>query len=63
VALRVKSRALTLKGSCELSMEHPDKAEQYFLEAINIMMDGVTQTNDYWLAHHRTDVRYHRIYI
>jgi hypothetical protein len=44
-------------------MEHPDKAEQYFLEAINIMMDGVTQTNDYWLAHHRTDVRYHRIYI
>ena len=49
VALRVKSRALTLKGGCELSMEHPDKAEQYFLEAINIMMDGVTQTNDYWV--------------
>ena len=49
VALRVKSRALTLKGSCELNMEHPDKAEQYFLEAIDIMMDGVTHTNDYWV--------------
>ena len=49
VALRVKSRALTLKGSCELSMEHPDKAEQYFLEAIDIMMDGVKQTDDYWV--------------
>ena len=49
VALRVKSRALTLKGSCELNMNHPDKAEQYFLEAINIMMDGVTQTDDYWV--------------
>ena len=49
VALRVKSRALTLKGGCELNMKHPDKAEQYFLEAINIMMDGVTHTNDYWV--------------
>jgi AraC-like DNA-binding protein len=49
VALRVKSRALTLKGSCELNMEHPDKAEQYFLEAIDIMMDGVKHTNDYWV--------------
>ena len=49
VALRVKSRALTLKGSCELSMEHPDKAEQYFLEAIDIMMEGVTHTDDYWV--------------
>ena len=49
VALRVKSRALTLKGSCELNMNHPDKAEQYFLEAINIMLDGVKQTDDYWV--------------
>lgn len=49
VALRVKSRALTLKGSCELNMEHPDKAEQYFLEAIDIMMDGVKHTDDYWV--------------
>jgi AraC-like DNA-binding protein len=49
VALRVKSRALTLKGGCELNMKHPDKAEQYFLEAINIMMDGVTHTDDYWV--------------
>ena len=49
VALRVKSRALTLKGSCELNMDHPDKAEQYFLEAINIMLDGVTHTDDYWV--------------
>ena len=49
VALRVKSRALTLKGSCELNMDHPDKAEQYFLEAINIMLDGVKHTDDYWV--------------
>ncbi len=49
VALRVKSRALTLKGSCELNMDHPDKAEQYYLEAINIMLDGVTHTDDYWV--------------
>lgn len=49
VALRVKSRALTLKGSCELNTNHPDKAEQYFLEAINIMLDGVKQTDDYWV--------------
>ena len=50
VALRVKSRALVLKGGCELDMEHPDKAEQYYLEGIDIMMDGVTQTNDYWVV-------------
>ena len=49
IALRVKSRALVLKGGCELDMEHPDKAEQYYLEGIDIMMDGVTQTNDYWV--------------
>ncbi len=49
VALRVKSRALTLKGSCELNMDHPDKAEQYYLEAINIMLEGVKQTDDYWV--------------
>jgi AraC-like DNA-binding protein len=49
VALRVKSRALTLKGGCELDMKHPDKAEQYFLEGIDIMMNGVTHTNDYWV--------------
>lgn len=49
VALRVKSRALTLKGSCELNMDHPNKAEQYYLEAINIMLDGVTHTDDYWV--------------
>ena len=47
VALRVKSRALVLKGSCELDMGHPDKAEQYYLEGIDIMMDGVTHTDDY----------------
>lgn len=49
VATRVKSRALTLKGCCELNMNHLDKAEQYFLEAINIMLDGVKHTDDYWV--------------
>ena len=49
VALRVKSRALTLKGDCEQNMNHLDKAEQYFLEAIDIMMDGVKHTDDYWV--------------
>ena len=49
VALRVKSRALVLKGGCELDMKHPDKAEQYYLEGIDIMMNGVTHTNDYWV--------------
>ena len=49
VALRVKSRALVLKGGCELDMGHPDKAEQYYLEGIDIMMDGVTHTDDYWV--------------
>ena len=49
VALRVKSRALVLKGGCELEMEHPDKAEQYYLEGIDIMMNGVTHTDDYWV--------------
>jgi tetratricopeptide (TPR) repeat protein len=47
VALRVKSRALTFKGDCEYHLEHPDEAERYYLESINLMMDGVTQSDDY----------------
>ena len=47
VALRVKSRALTFKGDCEYHLEHPDEAERYYLESINMMMDGVTHTDDY----------------
>ena len=49
VALRVKSRALTFKGDCEYHLGHPDEAERYYLESINLMMDGVTHTDDYWV--------------
>ena len=49
VALRVKSRALTFKGDCEHHLNHPDEAERYYLESINLMMDGVTQSDDYWV--------------
>ena len=49
VALRVKSRALTFKGDCEYHLEHPDEAERYYLESINLMMDGVKQSDDYWV--------------
>ena len=49
VALRVKSRALTFKGDCEHHLDHPDEAERYYLESINLMMDGVTQSDDYWV--------------
>ena len=49
VALRVKSRALTFKADCEFHLEHPDEAERYYLESINLMMDGVTQSDDYWV--------------
>ena len=49
VALRVKSRALTFKGDCEYHLDHPDEAERYYLESINLMMDGVTQSDDYWV--------------
>ena len=49
VALRVKSRALTFKGDCEYHLEHPDEAERYYLESINLMMDGVKHSDDYWV--------------
>jgi AraC-like DNA-binding protein len=49
VALRVKSRALTFKGDCEHHLGHPDEAERYYLESINLMMDSVTQSDDYWV--------------
>ena len=49
VALRVKSRALTFKGDCEYHLGHPDEAERYYLESINLMMDGVKQSDDYWV--------------
>ena len=49
VALRVKSRALTFKGDCEYHLGHPDEAERYYLESINMMMDGVTHSDDYWV--------------
>ena len=48
VALRVKSRALTSKGDCEKNLGHPDEAERYYLEAINLMMD-VKHSDDYWV--------------
>ena len=49
VALRVKSRALTFKGDCEYHLEHPDEAERYYLEGIDLMMEGVTHPDDYWV--------------
>ena len=49
VALRVKSRALTSKGDCEKDLGHPDEAERFYLEAIDLMMDGVKHSDDYWV--------------
>ena len=49
VALRVKCRALTFKGDCEFRMGHPDEAERYYLECINLMMEGVKHPDDYWV--------------
>ena len=49
VALRVKSRALTFKGDCEYHLEHPDEAERYYLEGIDLMMEGVKHPDDYWV--------------
>ncbi len=47
-ALRIKSRALTIKGDCEKDMGHMEEAERYYLEGIDLMM-GVTQPKDYWI--------------
>ena len=49
VALRVKSRALTFKGDCEYHLEHPDEAERFYLEGIDLMMEGVKHPDDYWV--------------
>ena len=48
VALRIKSRALTIKGDCEKDMGHLEEAERYYLEGIDLMM-GVVQPKDYWI--------------
>ena len=48
VAMRVKSRALISKGDCEKNLGHPDEAERYYLEAIDLMMD-VKHSDDYWV--------------
>ena len=49
VALRVKSHALTFKGECEKHLGHPDKAEHYYLEGINLMIDSVKHPSDFWV--------------
>ena len=49
MALRIKSRALTVKGDCEKNMGHLEEAERYYLDGIDLMM-GVTQPKDYWIA-------------
>lgn len=49
VALRVKSRALTFKADCEKDLGHPDRAERFYLEGVDLMMDGVKNANDYWV--------------
>lgn len=50
VALRVKSRALISKGDCEKNLGHPNEAERFYLEAIDLMMDGVKHSDDYWVV-------------
>ena len=47
-ALRIKSRALTVKGDCEKDMGHMEEAERYYLDGIDLMM-GVTEPKDYWI--------------
>ena len=47
-ALRIKSRALTVKGDCEKNMGHLEEAERYYLEGIDLMM-GVVEPKDYWI--------------
>jgi len=49
MVLRIKSRALTVKGDCEKNMGHMEEAERYYLEGIDLMM-GVVQPKDYWIA-------------
>ena len=48
MALRIKSRALTVKGDCEKNMGHLEEAERYYLEGIDLMM-GVVEPKDYWI--------------
>ena len=48
VALRIKSRALTVKGDCEKHLGHIEEAERYYLEGVDLMM-GVTLPKDYWI--------------
>ena len=48
LALRIKSRALTVKGDCEKDMGHMEEAERYYLEGIDLIM-GVTEPKDYWI--------------
>jgi len=50
VALRVKSRALIAKGDCEKDLGHPDETERFYLEAIDLMMDSVKHSDDYWVT-------------
>ena len=48
LALRIKSRALTVKGDCEKDMGHMEEAERYYLDGIDLMMD-ITAPKDYWI--------------
>lgn len=49
VALRVKSRAMVFKGDCEKDLGHIEEAERFYLEGVNLMMEGVPYSNDYWV--------------
>ena len=49
VALRMKSHMLIFKGECEKNLGHIDEAERYYLEGIDLMMDGMSHPNDYWV--------------
>ena len=47
--LGVKSRLLIFKGDCEKDMGHMEKAERYYLEGINLLIDSITSPKDYWV--------------
>ena len=48
VALRMKSHSLIFKGECENNLGHPDEAEPFYLEGIDLMMEGMTAPNGFW---------------
>ena len=48
VALRMKSHSLIFKGECESNLGHPEEAEHFYLEGIELMMEGMPNPNGFW---------------